>query len=87
MNALEINNEIERAETFRQSAFSFAETLASRSDETEELRQLPEETVANMKSFGFSRLYQPRKYGEAELPLNVAIDVLSILADDCAPTA
>ena len=35
MDALEIDNEIERAETFRQSAFSFAETLASRSDETE----------------------------------------------------
>ncbi len=87
MNALEINNEIERAETFRQSAFSFAETLASRSDETEELRQFPEETVADMKSFSFSRLCQPRKYGEAELPLNVAIDVLSILADGCASTA
>ena len=40
-----------------------------------------------MKSFGFSRLCQPRKYGEAELPLNVAIDVLSILADGCASTA
>ena len=49
MNGLEINNEIERAEAFRQSAFSFAETLASRSDETEELRQPPEETVADMK--------------------------------------
>ena len=35
MNALGIDNEIERAEAFRQSAFSFAETLASRSDETE----------------------------------------------------
>jgi len=44
-------------------------------------------TVADMKSFGFSRLCQPRKYGEAELPLNVAIDVLSILADGCASTA
>ena len=87
MNALGIDNEIERAEAFRQSAFSFAETLASRSDETEELRQFPEETVADMKSFGFSRLCQPRKYGEAELPLNVAIDVLSILADGCASTA
>ena len=49
MNALQIDNEIERAEAFRQSAFSFAETLASRSDETEELRQLPEETVEDMK--------------------------------------
>ena len=87
MNALEIDNEIERAEAFRQSAFSFAETLASRSDETEELRQLPEETVADMKSLGFSRLCQPRKYGGAELPLNVAIDVLSILAGGCASTA
>ena len=87
MNVLEIDNEFERAEAFRQSTFSFAETLASRSDETEELRQLPEETVADMKSFGFSRLCQPRKYGEAELPLNVAIDVLSILADGCASRA
>ena len=87
MNVLEIDNEFERAQAFRQSTFSFAETLASRSDETEELRQLPEETVTDMKSFGFSRLCQPRKYGGAELPLNVAIDVLSILADGCASTA
>ena len=87
MNVLEIDNEFERAQAFRQSTFSFAETLASRSDETEELRKLPEETVADMKSFGFSRLCQPKKYSEAELPLNVAIDVLSILADGCASTA
>ena len=87
MSSLEIDNENDRSEAFRQSALSFANTLASRADETEYLRQLPEETIADIKSMGCSRLCQPRIYGGAELPLNVAIDVLSILAGGCASTA
>ena len=87
MNVLQIDNEIKRADALRQSALSYRETLASRADETEKLRQLPAETVADLKSMGFSRLCQPRKYGGAELPLNTAVDVLSILAGGCASTA
>ena len=40
MNALEIGHDTERAEDVRQSAFRFTKTLASRSDETEELPDL-----------------------------------------------
>ena len=87
MNVLQIDNEIKRADALRQSALSYRETLASRADETEKLRQLPAETVADLKSIGFSRLCQPRKFGGAELPLNAAVDILSILAGSCASTA
>lgn len=87
VSALDINDENGRADAFRQSALSFVETLESRADETEKLRQLPAATIAELKSTGFSRLCQPRKYGGAELPLDAAVDILSILAGGCASTA
>ena len=87
MNALNLENDVERADALRQSALSFVETLEARANETEKLRQLSVETVANLKSIGFSRLCQPRKFGGAELPRNLAVDVLSILAGGCASTA
>lgn len=87
MSALEIDDEAARAAALRQSAEAFVATLASRGDETETLRHLPAETVADLKSMGFSRLCQPRRYGGAELPLDAAVDIISILARGCASTA
>lgn len=62
-------------------------TLARRASEAETLRKLPPETVADLKAAGLHRLCQPRRYGGAELPLDAAVDLITVLARGCAATA
>ena len=87
MNALDIVDETERADAIKAQAVDFLPTLRSKAEETEALRRLPDETVADLKRFGFSRLCQPRKYGGAELPFDRAVDIIATLAGGCASTA
>lgn len=87
MNALEIEDETERADALKHLAIEFVPTLESRADEAEALRRLPPETFADFKALGFSRLCQPRKFGGAELPLDRAVDIIATLARGCGSSA
>jgi 3-hydroxy-9,10-secoandrosta-1,3,5(10)-triene-9,17-dione monooxygenase len=62
-------------------------TLERRAAEAEALRKLPPETVADLKRAALHRLCQPRRYGGAELPLDAAVDVITVLARGCAAIA
>ncbi|MCA9646621.1 MAG: hypothetical protein KC492_38305, partial [Myxococcales bacterium] len=42
-------------------------TLKSRTAQADELRRLPDETVAEMKRLGFFRMLQPARWGGYEL--------------------
>jgi 3-hydroxy-9,10-secoandrosta-1,3,5(10)-triene-9,17-dione monooxygenase len=73
--------------SLRERAESLVPTLARRASETEELRRLPPETVSDLKAAGLHRLCQPRRYGGAELGLDEAVDIVTVLARGCASTA
>ena len=87
MTALQKSDTEERAEALLELARELVPTLAARGGETESLRQLPAETVADLKARGLTRLCQPRKYGGAELPINRAGEIVATVARGCGSTA
>ncbi len=60
--------------------------LASRAAETEALRRLPDETIAELKAAGLHRICQPARFGGAEVPLDEACDIVASLARGCGST-
>jgi alkylation response protein AidB-like acyl-CoA dehydrogenase len=87
MNALTIDDEAKRADALKDAANDLVSTLSARADETEELRHLPIESFNDLRALGLTRLGQPRAFGGAELPLDRAVDILSVLAQGCASSA
>ena len=61
--------------------------LAARARQAEALRRLPDETVDELRNSGLTRLCQPKSAGGAELPLDQAVDIMTVLARGCASTA
>lgn len=70
-----------------QRAMELIPTLAARADETEKRRQLPPETIADIKARGFHRMSQPKRFGGAEQPLQHTADTVTRLARGCASSA
>ena len=74
-----------------ESLYAAAEALvpvvAGRAARAEALRRLPDETVTALREAGLTRLCQPKSVGGAELPLDQAIDIMTVLARGCASTA
>ncbi len=83
----DIANVSDRATILREQAQALVLILASRADEAESLRRLPDETLDDVKAAGLHRMCQPRRFGGAEVPLDAAVDIVSILARGCAATA
>lgn len=73
--------------SLRMAAKSLVPILESRSAEAEELRRLPEDTIADLRRLGLTRLCQPKRVGGAELPLDQSVDIITTLARGCASTA
>jgi alkylation response protein AidB-like acyl-CoA dehydrogenase len=71
----------------RQRAEDMIAGLEARAGETEALRKLPPATIADIKAAGLHRICQPRRFGGAEAPLDVAVDIVATLARGCASTA
>jgi alkylation response protein AidB-like acyl-CoA dehydrogenase len=68
-------------------AEGLAPRLAARADATEQARRLSDDTIADLRAAGLTRLLQPRRFGGAEAPLAVATEVITTLARSCASTA
>ncbi|MDB5863956.1 MAG: acyl-CoA dehydrogenase [Betaproteobacteria bacterium] len=62
-------------------------TLAARARETEALRRIPDETIADLRASGLFRILQPKRVGGAELPYDALVRVTAILARGCGSTA
>ncbi|MBV8061960.1 MAG: flavin-dependent monooxygenase, partial [Nevskia sp.] len=54
--------------------------LAARARQTEELRRVPDETVAEMQAAGFFRVLQAKQYGGYEMDPQVFYDICMTLA-------
>ena len=60
--------------------------IRARVEETERLRQLPEETVNELRDAGLNRVLQPAAYGGGEAHFGGLVDVISTIAGACAST-
>src|SRR5580693_8669585 len=74
-------------EMLRARARALVPTLRARAVETEALRRLPDETVADLHQSGLFRMLQPRRVGGSELPYRALVELGAILAEGCGSTA
>jgi 3-hydroxy-9,10-secoandrosta-1,3,5(10)-triene-9,17-dione monooxygenase len=54
--------------------------LRERADRAEELRRLPDETIADLHNSGLFRVLQPKRVGGSELPFRALVELVSIIA-------
>ncbi len=70
-----------------QRARDLVPTLKARVAEAEAQRNLPADTIADMKAAGLFRILQPKQYGGYEMDPEVFYDVCMTLAEGCMSTA
>lgn len=87
MDAADIPGKNPPAGVFAERASAMIPFLREMANTTESLRRPPEETRLRLKSEGFARIYQPRRYGGAEGGLVDGIDTLRALGRGCGSTA
>ncbi len=61
--------------------------LKERADRTEELRQIPDETVGDLLATGLYRIGTPRKFGGVDVSYALALDVTAELGRGCPSTS
>jgi 3-hydroxy-9,10-secoandrosta-1,3,5(10)-triene-9,17-dione monooxygenase len=70
-----------------EAAASMIPRLTERAASAEELRRIPQDTIAELHACGLMRLMQPKHYRGSELGLTALMDVVLELAKGCASTA
>jgi 3-hydroxy-9,10-secoandrosta-1,3,5(10)-triene-9,17-dione monooxygenase len=80
VNAPDFSEVIARAE-------KLVPVLARRARATEQLRRIPDETIAELRSSALLRILQPKRVGGLELPYEAIVRVTAILARGCGSTA
>ena len=68
-------------------ASAMVPALRAREDAAEAARQIPDETIADMRSAGLFRAFQPARYGGYELDLDLLLSMGSELARGCGSSA
>ena len=62
--------------------------LRDRARQTDELRRLPDDTVAELRDAGFFRVLQPRRFGGFELDYGrTQVELCHVLGEACGSTA
>ncbi len=74
-------------EMLRARARALVPTLRARAIETEALRRIPDETIADLHKSGLFRMLQPRRVGGSELPYRALVELVAIIAEGCGSTA
>lgn len=69
------------------SARELAPVLAARLTRADELRRLPDETIADLQRAGFFRILQPKRWGGLELDPHTFFEVQIEVAKACASSA
>jgi alkylation response protein AidB-like acyl-CoA dehydrogenase len=65
----------------------FVASLAERAAEAEDLRRLPDATIADFRASGMGRLLLPARYGGEQAPLPAILDPVRRMAHGCASSA
>jgi 3-hydroxy-9,10-secoandrosta-1,3,5(10)-triene-9,17-dione monooxygenase len=61
--------------------------LRERAARAEELRRLPDETIADLHRSGLFRILQPKRVGGSELPFRSIVELVAVVARGCGSTA
>jgi 3-hydroxy-9,10-secoandrosta-1,3,5(10)-triene-9,17-dione monooxygenase len=61
--------------------------LRERAPRAEELRRLPDETIADLHASGLFRVLQPKRVGGSELPFRALVELVSVIARGDGSTA
>jgi 3-hydroxy-9,10-secoandrosta-1,3,5(10)-triene-9,17-dione monooxygenase len=65
----------------------FVDRLADRAAEAEDLRRLPDATIADFRDSGLSRLLLPDRYGGEQEPFSAILDPVRRMAHGCVSSA
>ena len=57
--------------------------LRERAPQAEELRRLPDETIADLHSSGLFRMLQPARVGGSELPYRALFELTAVIGRGC----
>ena len=78
---------VDRRAHFLAEAKRLAPVFGERALEAEQLRRMPDESVADIVAAGLQRICQPKRFGGAELPWDVLVEVSMELAKGCGSQA
>jgi 3-hydroxy-9,10-secoandrosta-1,3,5(10)-triene-9,17-dione monooxygenase len=68
------------------AAQALVPTLRDRAQDTEDLRRIPDETIADLRKAGLHKLFVPKRYGGFEMPWGTHVDVSRTLGQGCGST-
>jgi 3-hydroxy-9,10-secoandrosta-1,3,5(10)-triene-9,17-dione monooxygenase len=71
----------------RAAAEALVPVLHERADRAEELRRLPDETIADLHRTGLFRILQPGRVGGSELPFRSIVELVAVIGRGCGSTA
>ncbi len=74
-------------DTLKARAQALAPVLRARAVETEALRRVPDQSIADLHESGIFRMLQPKRVGGSELPYRALVEIGAILAAGCGSTA
>ena len=76
-----------RFEELLARAEALVPTLRERAPRAEQLRRLPDETIADLHSSGLFRMLQPARVGGSELPYRALFELTAVIGQGCGSTA
>src|SRR5947207_2260324 len=71
----------------RAAAEELVPVLRERAPRAEELRRLPDETIADLHRTGLFRILQPGRVGGSELPFRSIVELVAVIGRACGSTA
>jgi 3-hydroxy-9,10-secoandrosta-1,3,5(10)-triene-9,17-dione monooxygenase len=74
-------------EMLKARARALVPSLRARATECEELRRVPDESIAELHKSGIFRMLQPKRVGGSELPYRALVELTAILAEGCGSTS
>lgn len=74
-------------EELKRRALALVPALRGRAAAAEELRRVPDESIAELHQAGLFRAFQPKRLGGSEAPYRAMVELGSILARGCGSTA
>jgi 3-hydroxy-9,10-secoandrosta-1,3,5(10)-triene-9,17-dione monooxygenase len=69
------------------AAEALVPVLRERAPHAEELRRLPDETIADLHRTGLFRILQPGRVGGSELPFRSIVELVAVIGRGCGSTA
>ncbi|HEY1299290.1 MAG TPA: hypothetical protein VGF07_02270 [Stellaceae bacterium] len=76
-----------RFEELMARAEALVPVLRERAPRAEELRRLPDETIADLHASGLFRVLQPARVGGSELPYRALFELTAVIGQGCGSTA